>query len=142
MTSLGTYQVLGEYSYLRSEVGFSGTFQVDGQGHIFGEIRDDIHSEISQRVKGSLQTLDGKIEMNFVKSPVSFLHLPIYYKLVNSKPQKGIEGEYKGLYYFNYDKTGTFVAHNPRTNKLKIERDVKKLGDKAHLTLTAGMEND
>ena len=93
------YQVSGNYFYLGRETGFTGVFDVDGQGGITGSIQDK-NSFPRQEVKGNLRSLDDGVEMEFVKRAVGPAYADIHYRLVGGKTLHSVEGGYDGHFHF------------------------------------------
>lgn len=132
------YQVSGAYSYLGDEVGFIGAFDVGENGTLTGHIKDR-NPNPRQSVEGKVESLDGKLEMTFVKAAIGPQYQDIHYKLLNSSPNDGFGGRYEGFYYFEEEAGLIGLAHSPSGLRV-IWIDFNKTDNRAHLTLTSVTE--
>ena len=94
------YDVKGFYDYHGKKNIFSGTFKIDIEGKIAGEVLDP--NSVCQKhvIKGEMFYADNAVLMNFVKIPTVPL-TRIYYKFRKADDSKQFDGNYKGMWHFN-----------------------------------------
>jgi len=128
------YKAKGQYSFHGKENPFIAVLDIDDTGKFVGPMRDPRDTpEPTHDILGQLNTLDGRVEMEFVKKPHHPTRADIYYKLANENPQDGFLGEYKGYWEFRGE-VAQVAEHNTATKNVRVPEPEQK--NKASLILT------